>query len=116
MIVVSHTYIEGDVLAIDIDFVFYRDLFTILIFADVFVLLAAYRFSDEFSLIFRNVGLRDLDDPAPSVHVGATALGRDCRRGSLVFGICVLAIYRYYQAVNAGEEVEPESDDAVEIA
>lgn len=113
--VVSHI-IEGDVLAIDIDFVFYRDLFTILIFADVFVLLAAYRFSDEFSLIFRNVGfvistilLRlSMSVPRPwDVTVAAA---------SLVFGICVLAIYRYYQAVNAGEEVEPESDDAVEIA
>jgi F0F1-type ATP synthase membrane subunit c/vacuolar-type H+-ATPase subunit K len=113
--VFSHV-IEADVLAIDIDFVFYRDLFTVLVFADVFVLLAAYRYSDEFSLIFRNVGfavstiLLRLSMSVPRPWDVAVAIA------SLLFGICVFAIYRYYQSIEAAEQVEPEKDDAVEIA
>jgi hypothetical protein len=108
--------VEGEVFAVDVHFVFYRELFTVLIFADVFVLLAAYRYSDEFSLIFRNVGFAistillriAMSVPRPWDVVMAV--------GSIVFGICIFAIYRYYQSVGAGEQVEPVRDDAVEIA
>lgn len=96
--VIRHVFI-GDVLEIAIDFVFYKDLFTLLVFADVFVLLAAYRYSDEFSLIFRNIGfvistitLRlSMSVPRP-LDIGVAI-------GSIGFGISILAIYRYYQFI-----------------
>lgn len=103
--VFSHLW-HGDGLIIDINFVFYKDLFTVLVFADLLVLLAAYRYSSEFSLVFRNAGLTistillrlSMSVPRPW-DVGVAI-------GAIVFGVSVLAIYRYYQVISAGEEIE----------
>ena len=103
--VFSHLW-HGDGLVIDLNFVFYKDLFTVLVFADLFVLLAAYRYSSEFSLIFRNAGftistiLLRLSMSVPRPWDVGVAIG------AIVFGVSVLAIYRYYQVISAGEEIE----------
>lgn len=108
---VSH----GDGLGFEIDFVFYKNLFTLLVFADVLVLLAGYRYSDEFSLIFRNVGfvistvLLRLSMSVPRPRDVAVAVI------SFLFGICVLLIFRYYRAINAKKEVQPETENAVSL-
>jgi hypothetical protein len=103
--VFSHLW-HGDGLVIDINFVFYKDLFTVLVFADLLVLLAAYRYSSEFSLIFRNAGFTistillrlSMSVPRPW-DVGVAV-------GAIVFGVSVLGIYRYYQVIRADEEVD----------
>ena len=85
---------HGDGLVLDVNFVFCRDLFTLLVFADLLVLLAAYRYSSEFSLIFRNAGFAistillrlSMSVPRPwDVGVAVTHF-KLTRRGVQIFG------------------------------
>lgn len=89
-----------------LDFVFYEDMFTVMIFADVFVLLASYRYSNDFELIFRNAGfvvstvLVRLAFTAPRPwDIAVCSL-------AIAFAVILYLIFGYYLEIRAGEVTE----------
>ncbi len=90
----------GTVPTLDVRTIFYRDLFTVMIFADAVILILSLRLSTRYELVFRN-----------AAFVVSTILLRfslavqkpyDVGLGlaSIAFGILVLLIYNYYLRVN----------------
>ena len=84
-------------MAMDVDQIFYVDLFTVMVFIDVFVLLLSMRLDNQYQMIFRNAG-----------YVVATILLRLSLSVSkpldvtlavvaVLFGIGIAAAYRYWR-------------------
>jgi len=108
--IITHI-VEGHVLDININFIFYKDLFTLLVIADVFVLLAAYFHIDKFSLVFRNIGfvistvLLRLSMSIPRPYDVGVAVASIC------FGVMIISIYQYNQYVGYEEGVYPSREE-----
>lgn len=90
----------------DLDVVFYKEMFTVMVFADVVVLLAAYYHTDHFEHVFRNAGfvistvLLRLAFTAPRpIDVAVAA-------GAILFAVLVYLLYGYAIHVGARQTVD----------
>ena len=84
---------------LDVDVIFYKDLFTAMIFSDVLILLFSLSISNAYHLVFRNAGfivstilirLSLIMERPYDVAVGLLGM---------LFGILVLAVYNYFLRV-----------------
>jgi len=95
---------------IDVRLIFYVDLFTVMIFSDVLVLLFSMLRSDAYRLVFRNAGFiistilirfsLTIDKPY-DVALGLLAM---------IFGILVQLLYHYSRRIEAPKEVRVVAD------
>ena len=90
----------------DLDLIFFPQFYEVMIFTDVFLLIASFSISDRFEFVFRNaefvistVRLRfSLTSPKPhDIAVAVTAM---------VFGILILAIFNYFAFVTRERELD----------
>jgi hypothetical protein len=90
--------------------IFYKDMFTVMVFADVAVLLASLVYSHKFELVFRNAGFvvatvlirLSLSIPRPLDLLFIAA--------AFVFAIGILFGYGYYLEIEAREAVEEDEE------
>jgi hypothetical protein len=83
--------------------VFYTDLFTVMIFTDVLVLILSLLVSDRYELVFRNaafIGSTILIRASLTAHPPYSA---PIALFSMVFGILTLAVYNYHSRLRAEE-------------
>ncbi len=98
------------VIGINENKVFYKDMFTVMVFADVAVLLASLAYSHKFELVFRNAGFvvatvlirLSLSIPRPLDLLFIAA--------AFVFAIAILLGYGYYLKTEARETVEEDEE------
>lgn len=102
------SFFDPDHASGDLDLIFFPQFYGVMIFADVFLLLASFSFFDRFEFVFRNAGfvistvlLRfSLTSPKPlDIVVSLIAM---------MFGIVVLAIFNYFAFVTRGRRQEKE--------
>ena len=89
--------VHGAVSALDVDQIFYLDLFTVMVFVDVVVLLLSMELDSAYPMVFRNAGyvvatilLRFSLSLGKPWDVGVALL-------AVVFGVGVAGIYRYWR-------------------
>jgi hypothetical protein len=103
----------GDPIPMNENIVFYRDMFTVMVFADVAILLASLMYSHRFELVFRNAGFvistilirLSLSIPRPADLVFITA--------AFLFSISILVGYGLYLNVHAREAVDEQQEPDV---
>jgi hypothetical protein len=101
-------------ITINENIVFYREMFTVMVFTDVAILLASLAYSHRFELVFRNAGFvvstilvrLSLSIPRPIDLLFLLA--------ALAFAISILYAYKLFLESEAREAVE-ESDDEPDI-
>ncbi|MEM6648368.1 MAG: hypothetical protein AAF730_19155, partial [Bacteroidota bacterium] len=95
---------EGTEATVDIKTIFYLDLFTVMIFSDVLILLFSMMRIEDYKLVFRNAGfivstilLRlSLSIQKPyDVELGLLAMA---------FGVLVLLVYGYFRRIDADQQ------------
>jgi hypothetical protein len=99
---------------LDLNVIFYKEMFTLMVLADVVVLLAAYYHTDSFEHVFRNAGfvvatvlLRIAFSAPRPVDVGIAAT-------AILFAFLVYLLYGYAIAIGASELVDAVETPAVD--
>jgi hypothetical protein len=103
----------GNPIPLNENIVFYRDMFTVMVFADVAILLASLVYSHRFELVFRNAGFvistilirlsLSIPRPADLAFIGA----------AFFFSIMILVGYGLYLKVQARQTVEEHQEPDV---
>ena len=103
---------QGEVIPQNADVVFYKEMFTVMIFTDVAILIASLAYSHRFELVFRNAGFvisTILLRLSLSIHRPVDLLFMGT---AFIFAILVLLGYAYYLHEKVGgrlsERQEPE--------
>jgi len=87
-----------DQVAIDINNVFFNEFFSILILADVFILLLSFQYTEQYSQLIRNTGFV-ICTILIRLSFGATALTNVLLIiSSVIFGLLILSIYNLIEA------------------
>jgi len=87
-----------DQVAVDINNVFFNEFFSILILADVFILLLSFQYTEQYSQLIRNTGfvictiLIRLSFGAPALTNVLLIIS------SVIFGLLILSIYNLIEA------------------
>lgn len=87
-----------DQVSIDINNVFFNEFFSILILADVFILLLSFQYTEQYSQLIRNTGFV-ICTILIRLSFGATALTNVLLIiSSVIFGLLILSIYNLIEA------------------
>jgi hypothetical protein len=87
-----------DQVAVDINNVFFNEFFSILILADVFILLLSFQYTEQYSQLIRNTGFV-ICTILIRLSFGATALTNVLLIiSSVIFGLLILSIYNLIEA------------------
>lgn len=87
---------------LELDTLFFDDLFTVMIFADVLIFIASFLYSKRYEVLFRNAGYVA---STILIRISLTLNNKDgalIAIGAVAVGILVQVIYRYFNWLNIG--------------
>ena len=76
---------------------FYTHFFSMMVFADIFLLVVSFLYSDDYELIFRNAGFVTSTVLIRFSFVAEKPLDLAFALVAIIFGLCVLAIYQHFR-------------------
>lgn len=92
--------------------VFITDLFSVLIFSDVFILILSLLLSDRYQLVFRNASFVLATIMLRVSLAAAKPFDVLIALGATLFGILVLLIYKSYARIAVAQEIQPIAEPA----
>ena len=87
---------SSQVYSLELDTIFFDDLFTVMIFSDVLIFIASFLYSKRYEVLFRNAGFIA---STILIRISLTVSNQDgvlVALGAVVTGILVQLIYRYF--------------------
>ena len=82
---------------------FYNDVFTVMIFTDVLILILSLVVSGQYENGFSQRGLRGVDHPDPLSLTEGYPYGAPLAIVAMLFGILTLLVYNYHQRISGSQ-------------
>jgi hypothetical protein len=89
--------------SLDLKTIFYTNLFTVMIFTDVLILILSMLVSDRYELVFRNAAFVVSTILIRASLTAASPYNVAMAIGAMIFGILTLQVYNYHSRIRAAE-------------